>query len=267
MKIFHHSIPLFIWSLSIIWLLFFHDTSYTNYLDSLTPVSINIINSYSGTIERASGQNIVYSGNHLWTNQNNLTLTISATTWSNFTLNGDVNYLTWQWTGNYYIPKVITVATGDGIKTVQALFMRESEPYYSNALDIILDTTPPILSTILWPVNNSILSWIILFSRTDSSDLGIWLSHYNIHIALDPGFLGGITIPVSWNNLQVTSSLLPQWTLFWYSEAVDFLWNSITTSPTFFHNWQPNACTFNWVSSLQSLKDGKDTFVILRIDT
>jgi len=238
MKIFHHSIPLFIWSLWVIWLLFFQDKSYTNYVNNLTPVRVQIINSYSGFIQRASGQNIIYFGNNVRTNQNNLTLTISATTWSNFIMSGDVNHLTGQWSGNYELPKVIILDTGDGIKSVQAFFMRVSEPYHSNILDIILDTTPPSLPTILWPINNSILTWIVPFTWTNSSDIGIWLSHYNIHISLDPWFFGETIIPISWNNIDILSSSLPQWTLFWYIEAVDFLWNFIITSPSFFHNGQ-----------------------------
>jgi len=240
MKIFHHSILLFIWSVSVIWWLFFQDKSYTNYVDNLTPVKVQIINSYSGSVSRATGQNIIYSGAMHWTNQNNLSVIVSATTGSDFTLSGTINYLTGQWSGNYQLSKLITFNSGDYIKSLQALFMRWYEPYHSNILDIMLDTTPPPLPSIIWPISNSISTWIVSFTWSDSNDLGIWLSHYNIHISLDPWFLGKVVIPSSWSSIYIPSSTLPQWTLFWYIEATDLLWNSVNTTPTFFHNWQPS---------------------------
>ena len=59
-------------------------------------MKVQIINSYSGSVSRATGQNIIYSGAMHWTNQNNLSVIVSATTGSDFTLSGTINYLTGQ---------------------------------------------------------------------------------------------------------------------------------------------------------------------------
>jgi hypothetical protein len=246
MKIFHHSVLLFVWSLWIIWWLFFQDKSYTNYIEKLTSVNVQIFNSYSWSVSRATGQNIIYSWGAYWTNQNNLTVIVSATTGSNFILSGSISTLTGQWTGAYQLARNIILYNWDGAKSLQALFIRWHEPYDSNVLNIMLDTTAPSLPIVSWPITNSLLTWVLPFARTASSDSGIGFSHYNIHISLDPWFLGKVVIPISWNSIDILSSDLPQWTLFWYIEAVDLLWNSTQTSPQFFHNWRSSAISWWW---------------------
>lgn len=215
----------------------FQDHIYGNHT-SQTHVWVMLINSYSWYISRNSWQNnIISSWWLLWTNSTNPSIVVSASTGSNFTISGDIVPTTWWWSGNYNIITDVILNNWDTTKSLQALFLKDNEPYYSNILYIILDTIAPSPSHIIWPNNNDILSWIINLSWTASIDQGIWLSHYNVHFSLDPWFLWEVIIPISWDSLQISSSYLPTWTLFRYVESVDILWNSSSSNPYFFHNW------------------------------
>ena len=227
--------------------IFFQDHIYWNYITQ-THIWIKLINSYSWYISRNSWQNIISSWWLLWTNTTNPSIVVSASTGSQFTLSWDIITTTWEWYGNYSNVTNVILNSWDTTKWIQSLFMRESEPYYSNILNIILDKTPPLPSNTLWPNNNDILSGIIFLSWTDSIDQGIGLSHYNVHFSLDPWFLWDIIITTSWNNLQIPSSNLPEWTIFRYIQAVDILWNTYSNNPNFFHNWNYSTIDNNWSS-------------------
>jgi len=239
MKIFHHSLPLFIGSLWIIWWLFSHDKSYTNYVENLTHMRVQIMNSYSGSIARSTGQNIIESGGILRTNQDNLMIRVSASTWSSFTFQWDVITDTGTGINTYNIDFPITITSWDQHKDIQALFMRSDEPYMSNSLSIQKDSVWPSSFFLVWPVANTVINngIIITLSRWSVYDNGIWLSYYKIHLSLDPWFIGETTFTTTGTTIDLADTSLPQGTIFWYVEAIDFLGNSTSTLPTFFHHW------------------------------
>jgi hypothetical protein len=232
-------------SLSIIG---YHLVEEKSYAYSILPttVGVRLIHSYSWSLTWSIGQNIVFSWSSLRTRQTINSVLVSASTWSSFRLTGDIWSMTGQWIWSYTIPMNILLSSGDGPKSLQSLFLKGSEPYDSTMLDILLDQTSPSLPTIIWPQNHVLLSGLILLSWTGSVDTGIGVSGYKIHISLDPWFLWKVVIASSWASLSILSSQLPQWTLFWYIEALDFLWNSIKTDPMFFHNGQPSLAPWWW---------------------
>lgn len=238
MKILHHSIPLFIGSVWLIWWVFFHESSYTDYLPSTTHISLQIVNSYSWNLELNNTNDIVSSWNHIWTNQDTINIIISASTGSSYYIQWDGTTLSWEnFSWSYSHTSTYNLSTGDGIKNIQALFMKDTEPYSSNTLSIIKDKTNPSIVNLLWPTENQITQdTIIMLQWSPSIDTGIGLSWYKIHIALDPSFASELVFISSWNSLLFSSQDLPQGTLFRYIEAEDYLRNKSISSASFFHH-------------------------------
>lgn len=238
MKIVHHYVTSVLWSIIVLWWIIFNHNSYGDYIDS-QPINIwiRIVNSYSGWINFSTWQNIVLSWVNQWINTPLISIDVSATTWSEFTLDWDINIVNFSWVGMYTLPVWTQLDIWDGPKVIHSYFLKDHiEPYQWNDLEIYLDETSPSLPTIIWPLQNTIVNWSVWLSWNNSTDIWIWFSHYIVHMSLDPGFLGETTVVSSSNSLNFGSGTLPIGTLFWYVEAVDYLWNSVATVPSFFHN-------------------------------
>jgi hypothetical protein len=208
-----------------IWWIFFHDNIYA-ISNGTTNIKLSIYNSYSGHIRFLPGQNIVNIGWSLWTNDDSLSINISATTGSSFTINGDIiTPIAGNWIGLYSIAESLELSTGDGIKNIQTSFMKGTEPY-THHTSITVDTISPTQANLISPDNNSTVSGNVIFTRSQSTDSGIWLSHYKIHYSVDPWFLSETTIVSSWNTLQIAENNIPLWILYRYVESVDLLGNN-----------------------------------------
>lgn len=212
------------------WWLFLQGQSYANN----PTITLGIYNSYSWTIGFQAGQNIIHYWGNIRTDTTTLWITISATTWSSYSLTWGMNTITWYGSGNYSVNHTINLSHGEWIKNLYGSFLRNTEPYNKN-LSIIIDQTAPSQSIIIQPTSNNIVSGNTTLSRTVSTDNGVWLAHYKIHLSLDAGFLWETILLSTWNSIQLWANDLPIGTIFRYVEAVDHLGHSSDSIPSFFH--------------------------------
>lgn len=221
-------------------------------------ISVTLYNSYSGTIARSSSNNTVSSGWLTWFSWTGIVMDISATTWSSYTLSGSLIPLYGSWIGWYTHTHMIDLPSIDDILLFQAHFERDLEPYDSNILRLAIDRTSPSLPQLLWPIDNTSLdsNGTIDLQRLASVDTGVGLSGYWLHISLHPSFIADTVIRVSSNHIQFSANALPLWTLYRYVQAVDYLWNSTSSSPGYFHYGAattvspPDNSGWGWGSSL-----------------
>lgn len=233
MNIYHKRIIYtLILSFCLRWWLFSQDQSYAKN----TTITLGIYNSYSWTIGFQAGQNIIHYWGNIRTDSTTLWITVSATTWSSYSLTWDINTITWYGSGNYSVNHTINLSNGEWEKTIYGSFLRNTEPYNKN-LTIMVDQTAPSQSQIIQPNSNSIVSGNTVLSRTPSTDNGIWLAHYKIHLSLDAWFLWETIILSTGNSIQLWTNDLPIGTIFRYVEAVDRLGHSSDSNASFFHYW------------------------------
>lgn len=215
--------------LSLVWLVFLQYQTYA------TEIRLGIYNSYQWSITIQPWENIVQLWWNIRTKENTLWIIIWANTWSSYTITGISPITTNIWSGMYQHNHNITLQSIDWPQTIYGLFLKDTEPYSTN-MNIMIDRSAPSSAFLLQPISNTIISGDITLSRSPSIDNGIGLSHYKIHLSLDAWFLWETILISSGNSLSINKNDLPLWTLFWYVEALDYLWNKSISSPSFFHN-------------------------------
>lgn len=203
-------------------------------------IGINLINTYSGTLEWSEENNFVVSDELFWTNSPSPILRISASTGWYFQILNEYN--TVLYSGSYdeaYTHTYSPLLTTDGIYHYKAIFhSNNGEPLFTDILSVIFDKTPPSLPIIYWPNNHELITGdTIELSRWTSTDIRIWLDWYRIHFSLVPDFSSDITITTNNNFLILSGNELPHGTIFWYIEPIDKLGNSNAYGIVhFFHN-------------------------------
>ena len=71
-------------------------------------------------------------------------------------------------------------------------------------------------------------------------DTGVGFHDYILHIALDPGFISEILIPISGSSTSFSTNSLPLGTMRWYLESLDYLGNATPSTTFYFHNELPS---------------------------
>jgi hypothetical protein len=230
-------------------LYYYHDPTIASDKVTTKVISVELYNSYSGSIARSSGNSFVPSGWYLWGSWTSVFIDISATTWSTYTLTWNVAYnYTWIGSGFYTNTDMIIIQSGDGAKSLQSLFERWYERYNSNVILYMLDTIAPTVPILLWPTVNSIVSptsWLSL-QWSWSSDSGIWLSWYRVYLSLHPSFVWALTIDTSDTSLSLWSGMLPLGTIYRYVEALDLIGNTSVSTPWYFHYGAPTIVNGWW---------------------
>ncbi len=230
-KIIVYSIITTIW-ICLWWIIFLQEKIYAISL-SHTNITLGINNSYSWFINLQNGQNIVNISWDQRIDTTNIWITIWATTWSFYSITWGITTISWYGSWNYSHNHIINLS-GEWINTIYGSFFKNIEPYTTNT-SIMVDTTPPNQSQIIYPTNNIVISGNTLLSRSTSNDSGIWLSHYRVHLSLNAWFLWEVIIISTWNSIELWTNNLPIWTIFRYIESIDYLGNSSTSNPGFFH--------------------------------
>lgn len=203
-----------------------------------TNVSIHLNNSYSWSISR--WDSYTSSGWYIRTNQITHPIVIYTTDVVQYTSSGDITNISWSvsniFASWYQSIENATLSSTDGTKELSLAFIKEIEPYQSNILTIQLDTTAPSIATPVWPNAGILLTGNeIAFSRSDSIDTWIWLSHYVVTISLDPLFANPIQIVTTDSELILSGAMLPAGTLYRYVTSIDYLWNSSVSALQYFH--------------------------------
>ncbi len=230
MNIFYSFKSLFVMIiLSLVWLVFSQIQTYA------TNIRLGIYNSYQWSITIQPWEHTVQFWWNTRTNENTLWIIIWASTGSAYTITGISPTISTIWSGIYQHNHNITLQSTDWAQTIYGSFIRNTEPYSTN-LNIMIDRSAPSSAFLLQPISNTIISGDITLSRSPSIDNGIGLSHYKIHLSLDAWFLGETILITSGTSLVINTNNLPIWTLFWYVESIDYLWNSSNSSASFFHH-------------------------------
>lgn len=214
---------------SLVWLVFLQNSSYA------TEIRLGIYNSYQWSLSIQPWEKTVQFWWDTRTNENTLWIIIWANTWSSYTITGVVPTISTLWSGIYQHNHTIVLQSTDWSQTLYGAFMRDTEPY-STTLNLMIDRSAPSIPLLLQPITNSVISSDVHLSRSPSIDNGIGVSHYRIHLSLDAGFLWETILVTSGTSLYINSNDLPIWTLFWYVEAIDYLWNNSNSIPSFFHH-------------------------------
>jgi len=201
-------------------------------------IYVTIQNSYSWHIQRAPTQSFVSAQGLVWTLDETLDLLISATTGSTYTTSGDVSLLTGVESGSYTIMQTVTSQTGEGNHTIQVRFDRDREPYFSNTLSYMVDTTAPTQATVQLPIDNSIVNTTspMVVSWLPSNDLGVGLWWYHVFFSLHPSFTTPLILDSqTWSSIMLPANAFPLGTIYRYVESYDLLGNMIASEPWFFH--------------------------------
>lgn len=218
--------------------------NYNNFIlanNSNSQIGVTIINSYSGSIAWWPSANVISSGGYYWSSGTQTFINVTASTWSLYTLYGWTAILTGVGTWSYTNTELILLWSGDYSTSFQAEFLRDFEPYSSNILELKVDRTAPSIPIILSPINNTVVSSSspLTIEWTNSIDSGIGTLGYWIHLSLHPSFIGESLLWVTNTWTQIPPNSIPAWTVYWYIEAVDILWNSSQSSAWFFHYSAP----------------------------
>ena len=215
-------------------------------------IGLQIIYPYSGQIAPTTWQLLLSSWWILWTNNPNVTISISAEQASVYNLYRNEHSLVLtgeSFTHHYNHEHSVIIPDELQTYTYQSHFISSTSwIVYSNIINLQLDTTPPSAPIITTPINNTIITIAGLsLSRTSSSDQGIGLEKYRVYFSLVPIFSGSTSIELNEPHLTLDTNMLPQWTVFWYVEAIDYLGNTSSSNIHFFHI--NNSSTFSSSSS------------------
>lgn len=136
--------------------------------------------------------------------------------------------------------------SGDWLYSYKAIFHDiAGEPLFSNSINVIRDTTAPSIPILSWPYNNTLITNdTATLSWGSSTDWGIGLSWYILHLSLTPDFSSAIELFTTDTSIILWSNILPQGTIFWYIESKDNLGNSSSGDIHFFHYQQPSTIQY-----------------------
>ncbi len=228
-----------------------------------TTMKFQIINSYGGSLQIVN-QTWVWLYDtmlgHRWTNQRQLHLDIVANQDSTYTLSWSVDwiYILWSGSGQYSNEYVVDLNTWYVEHRFELDFMSNWEPLSPPDIVVMVDYEAPP-RPILWLVNNSIISWDVIFQWSWVSDSGIGLSQYIVFFGMTPSLSSMVAVVSTGTSLLIPSSQIPWWTIYWTVIAVDQLGNQSDYVLWYVHHQIPTVISPSmwWWGSVSNLRPSK----------
>ncbi len=213
-----------------------------------TTLSVSIYNSYSWSIKINTGLTThwIIISDQFRAGTSAVTIDVSATKTSSYTLSGWISAITGAGTGSY-LNNVLLNLTDEKIYTLQAHYISNWEEVSSNTVSVWVDLTPPTTPINTGMPDNTVVNGsIVSLERSSSVDTGVWLFWYLVYISLNPLFSGTTPIFTLTNSLSLLSDDLPRGTLFYKIVAIDYLEHEAASLVHYFRNELPTYTILPW---------------------
>jgi hypothetical protein len=201
-------------------------------------LSIQVVNTFIANTYFTDTSDFYITWSNIYTSWSIVDVSFSADkTTSYSTQSWDIVWIySGSWIDTYIQTHIITLPLWDGIKTIPSQYIALDDEFYTATdLQIIVDTTPPLIALPLSPnLWQTINTNSILFRWKPSTDELSGVKEYTIELSQEPSFSSPITYTSTDTSLQINNNLLPNWTIYRRVKATDFVWNTSVWPSIFF---------------------------------